>query len=146
MIVIAMNSPYYIFYSTYSKKWSQWHRRVGTPGGPGGSWGAGFGGSAGNRQFRRGIEEMQPAELRRNAHLIAGSDFHLRRNARNGEAVGADACLQQDFRTELLDDFDAGIEAGAGSGVAKRKMLGADAHHDLFAIPGLQRAGGGRID
>src|SRR5690242_15249506 len=108
--------------------------------------GAGFWGLAGNRQLARRIEEVQPAELRRYTHLITGRDFHLRRDAGDSQAVGADARLQQDFRAELLDDFDAGIEAGAGGGVAEREMLGAEAHHDLLAIVGLQRAGGGRID
>src|SRR5262249_52888235 len=78
---------------------------------------------SGNRQLGRRIEKVQAAELRRNAHLVAGSDFHFRGDTGDGETVGADARLQQDFRTELLDDFDAGIEAGAGGALANGEML-----------------------
>src|SRR6185295_4909886 len=72
-----------------------------------------------NRQLRRGIEEVQPSELRRDPHLIAGRDFHLRGHTGDRQTIRADACLQQDFRAELLDDFDAGLETGAGRAVAE---------------------------
>ena len=51
---------------------------------------------------------MQPAELRREADLVAGGDLHLGGHAGDGEAFGAGARFQQDFRAELFDDFDMG--------------------------------------
>src|SRR5437867_3153636 len=62
-----------------------------------------------NRQLRLRIEEVQAAGLGGEADLIAARDLCFRRHASRGDAGAADAGLQQDFRAELLDDFDAGV-------------------------------------
>src|SRR5437879_10811273 len=67
-------------------------------------------GSTGNRKLRLGVEEMQTAELGREADLIAPHDRGLRGHAGNGNAMAADPGLEQDLGAELFDDFDAGIE------------------------------------
>src|SRR5205823_3166710 len=53
--------------------------------------------------------------------------------------------LQQDFRAELLDDFDADIETGAGGTIAQGEVFGADAHDQLLAVIGFDSAGFTRI-
>src|SRR5947209_5738852 len=84
---------------------------------------------------------MQSVKLRRDAHLIADPDFRLGRDAGDSEAIGADTRLQQDFRTELLDDFDAGIQTRAGGAIAQGEIFGPDAHDQLLAVVGLERPG-----
>src|SRR4030088_2207031 len=66
-----------------------------------------------NRQLGLRVEKMQPAGLGGDAYLVTARDFGLRGHAGNGDAGGADGGLEQDFRAELFDDFDAGIEVQA---------------------------------
>src|SRR6266702_3018682 len=79
--------------------------------------------SARNRQLCLGIEEMQPASLRRKADLIAARDDGFRRDAGGGDAGAACPRLQQDLGAELFDDFDAGIETKARRAIAEHEVL-----------------------
>src|SRR5207248_953768 len=68
-------------------------------------------GSPRNRQLALRVKKMQPARLGGDEYLVTARDFGLRGHARHGDAGGADGGLEQNFRAELFDDYDAGIEA-----------------------------------
>jgi predicted amidohydrolase YtcJ len=58
-------------------------------------------------------------------------------------AGGADPGLQQDFRAELFDDFDAGIETRARGAIAEHEMFRPHAHDHAAAVIGPRAPGFG---
>src|SRR5258705_7460731 len=93
-----------------------------------------------NRQLRFRIEKMQSTRLGGDADLVATRDFRFRGHAGHSDAGGANGGLEQDFRAELFDDFDAGIEAEPPRAFAECEMFRPHPHDQLAAIVGGEGA------
>src|SRR5258705_2184969 len=76
-----------------------------------------------NRQLGLGIEEMQPASLRRQANLIAARDDGFGGHAGGGDAGAAYPRLPPDLGAELFADLDPGIRTQAPGALAQHQRL-----------------------
>ena len=96
-------------------------------------------GVSSDRHFGYWIEEMQAFGLNRKPNRFTNPERDLRVDTRDGYPSISDACFKDDFRTQLLNHFDAGVEAALRNVATERKMFGPHTHQYLFAPPASQR-------
>jgi len=82
---------------------------------------------------------MQAFGLNRKPNRFTNPERDLRVDTRDGYPSISDACFKDDFRTQLLNHFDAGVEAALRNVATERKMFGPHTHQYLFAPPASQR-------
>src|SRR5437667_8658582 len=84
-----------------------------------------------DRRFGHRVEKVQTFGPHRKRNLVTNRETGLRVDARDGHSCITDARFKDDFRTQLLNHFDTGVEAVYH--VTEREMLRADAHKYVFA-------------
>src|SRR5260370_32445402 len=82
---------------------------------------------------------MQALGLNRKPNRFANPERDLRVDTRNGYPGISETCFKDDFRTQLLNHFDIGVEAALRNVATERKMFGPHTHQYLFAPPASQR-------
>src|SRR6266487_4088868 len=82
---------------------------------------------------------MQAFGLNRKPNRFANHERELRVHTRAGYSNISDTFFKDNFRTQLLNHFDTGVEAALRNVVTEREMLGAHTHEYVLAPPGSQR-------
>ena len=67
---------------------------------------------------------MQTFGLNRKPNRLANPEGNLRVDTCDGYPSISEACFKDDFRTQLLNHFDIGVEAALRTVATERKMLG----------------------
>ena len=82
---------------------------------------------------------MQAFGLNRKANRFTNPERDLRVDTRDGYPSISDACFKDNFRTQLLNHFDTGIEAALRNVATEQEMFGAHTHAYVPALPASQR-------
>ena len=83
---------------------------------------------------------MQAFGLNRKPNRFTNPERDLRVDPRDGYPGISDACFKDNFRTQLLNHFDTGVEAALRNPATEREMFRAHTHDYVPAPPASQRA------